>query len=166
MRFPLVLSKRWKTGFGLILGWARVQIQVALMRQQYVWGWGWEAPGTVLISVEGKINDQLLKYLYFFHLYLSVNERRASVPTHKRVHSATLTPGKSNTLPRNLGSKSHSTNNTPVRVPQTPPGLKRTPLVTNNVLLLICFTYYFTLLPINIFIWKHRALIFNYSFYT
>lgn len=66
-------------------------------------------------------------------LSILVNERRASVPTHKRVHSATLTPGKSNTLPRNLGSKSHSTNNTPVRVPQTPPGLKRTPLVTNNI---------------------------------
>lgn len=63
-------------------------------------------------------------------LSLLMNERRASVPTHKRVHSATLTPGKSSTLPRNLGSKSHTTNNTPVRVPQTPPGLKRTPLIS------------------------------------
>uniref|UniRef100_A0A8D8Y7I3 Katanin p60 ATPase-containing subunit A1 n=1 Tax=Cacopsylla melanoneura TaxID=428564 RepID=A0A8D8Y7I3_9HEMI len=64
-------------------------------------------------------------------LSVLMNERRSSVPTHKRVHSATLTPSKSNTLPRTaITSKSHSTNNTPVRVPQTPPGLKRPPLMS------------------------------------
>ncbi|KAI5740706.1 hypothetical protein M8J76_006341 [Diaphorina citri] len=63
-------------------------------------------------------------------LSILINERRASVPTHKRVHSATLTPAKSNTLPRNVGSKAHSSNNTPVRVPQTPPGQKRTTLIS------------------------------------